>query len=144
MSLRNSSYNMAAQLSTCAVEEQRSVIRFFLWPKGVKPSEIYRRMEVQDGDSCLSQGRVYEWVERFQNRRQNVSYEHWSGRPVTVATETMKQQISSESVTTGESLTIDETAVELNMSHGSAYCIVHYDLGYMRMCSKSVPRQFVR
>jgi hypothetical protein len=57
---------MAAPLSTCTVEEQRSVIRF-LWSEGVKPSEIYRRMKVQYGDSCLSQGRVYEWVERFRN-----------------------------------------------------------------------------
>ena len=53
---------MAAPLSTCTVEEQRSVI-LFLWSEGVKPSEIYRRMKVQYGDSCLSQGRVYEWVE---------------------------------------------------------------------------------
>ena len=50
-------------------------------------------MKVQYGDSCMSQGRVYEWVERFQNGRQNVSDEHWSGRPVSVATEPVKQQI---------------------------------------------------
>jgi len=83
---------MAAPLSTCTVEEQRSVIRF-LWSVCVKPSEIYRRMKVQHGDSCLSQGRVYEWVERFQNIRQNVSDEHRSGRPVSVASETVKQQV---------------------------------------------------
>jgi len=53
---------MAAPLSTCTVEEQRSVIRF-LWSEGAKPSEIYRRMKVQYGDSCLSQGRVYKLVE---------------------------------------------------------------------------------
>jgi uncharacterized protein YbgA (DUF1722 family) len=65
---------MAAPLSTCTVEYQRSVIRF-LWSEGVKPSEIYRRMKVQYVDSCLSQRRVYEWVERFRNGRQNVSDE---------------------------------------------------------------------
>jgi len=81
---------MAATLSTCTVEEQQSVIHF-LWSEGVKPSEIYRRMEVQYGDSCLSP--VYEWVERFQNGRQNVSNEHRSGRPVSVASETVKQQV---------------------------------------------------
>jgi len=83
---------MAAPLSTCTVEEQRRVIRF-LWSEGVKPSEIYRRMKVQNGDSCLSQETVYEWVERFQNGRQNVSDEQWSGRPVSVASETVKQQV---------------------------------------------------
>ena len=69
---------MAAPLSTCTVEEQRIVSRF-LWSEGVKPSEIYRRMKVQYGDSCLSQGRVYEWVQRFQNGLQNVSDERQSG-----------------------------------------------------------------
>ena len=50
-------------------------------------------MKVQYEDSCLSQGRVYEWVERFQNGRQNISDEHRSGRPVSVASETVKQQV---------------------------------------------------
>jgi len=86
LSLRSRPYNMATPLSTCTVEEQRSVVRF-LWSECVKPSEIYRRMKVQYGDSCLSQGRVYELVERFQNGRQNVSDEHRSGRPVSVASE---------------------------------------------------------
>jgi hypothetical protein len=74
------------------VEEQRSIIHF-LWSEGVKPSEIYRIMKVQYGDSYLGQGRVYEWVEGFQNGRQNISDEHQSGRPVSVATETVRQQI---------------------------------------------------
>ena len=73
-------------------KSNEALIRF-LWSEGVKLSEIYRRMKVQYGDSCLSQGRVYEWVERFQNGRQNVSDEHWSGRPVSVARETVKQQV---------------------------------------------------
>jgi transposase len=128
MSLRNTSYNMAVPLSTCTVEEQRSVIRF-LWSEGAKPSEIYRRMKVQYGDSCLSQGRVYEWVERFQNKRRNISDEHRSGRPVSVATETVKQQIEQR-IRDYRRVTIDKIAVELNISHASAYNIVHDDLGY--------------
>jgi transposase len=79
-------------MSTWTVEEQRKVIRF-LRSEGVKPFEIYRRMKVQYGDSCLSQGRVHEWLERFQNGRQNASDEHRRGRPVSVTTETVKQQI---------------------------------------------------
>jgi hypothetical protein len=123
MSLRNSSYDMAVPLSTCTVEEQRSDIRF-LWSESVKPSEIYWTMKVQYVNSCLSQGRVYEWVERFQNGRQNVSDEHRSGKPVSVATETVKQQI--EQRTLGYKwVTIEDIAVEFNMSHGSAYNIVH-------------------
>jgi len=56
---------MVAPLSTCTMEEQRSVIRF-LWSEGVKPCEIYRRMKVQYGDSCLSEGRVYVGWKDFE------------------------------------------------------------------------------
>ena len=130
MSLHTSSYNMAAPLSTCTVEEQRSVVHF-LWSEGVKPSEIYR-MKVQYGDSCLSQGRVYEWVERCD--------EHRNGRPVSMATETMKQQIERR-ILDYRQVTTDKIAVEFNMSNGSAYNIVHDDLGYRKVCSRWVQRQ---
>ena len=50
---------MAAPLSTCTVEEQRSVIRF-LWSEGVKHSKIYRRMKVQYGAIGLSLVWTYE------------------------------------------------------------------------------------
>jgi len=52
---------MAAPLSTCTREEQRSIIRF-LSSEGVKPTEIHRRMEVQYGDAYLSLQQVYEWT----------------------------------------------------------------------------------
>jgi transposase len=71
---------------------------------------------------------MYEWVERFQNGRQNISDEHWSGRPVSVATETVKQLIEQR-ICDCRRYTIDEIAIELNMSHGSAYSFVHDDLG---------------
>jgi hypothetical protein len=38
-----------------------------LWSdRSVKTSEIYGRLTVQYGDNCMSQGKVYEWVERFR------------------------------------------------------------------------------
>ena len=36
---------------------------------------------------------MYEWVERFQNGRQNVSEEHRRGRPFSVASKTVKVQV---------------------------------------------------
>ena len=97
-------------------------------------------MKVQYGDSCLSQGRMYEWVERFQNGSQNVSDEHRSGRPVSVATETVKQQIKQR-IRDYRRVTIDRIAVEFNMSHDSAYTIVRDDLGYRKACSRWFRRQ---
>ena len=85
-------------------------------------------------------GRVYEWVQRFQNRRQNICDEHRSGRPVSTATETMKQQIEQQ-ICDYRRVTIDEIAIEFSMSHGSVYSIVHDDLGYRKVCGRWVPRQ---
>lgn len=39
----------------------------------MKPSEIYKRMKIQYENNCLSQGRVYEWVEKFKNGSKNVN-----------------------------------------------------------------------
>jgi len=83
---------------------------------------------------------VYEWVERFQNGIKNVSNKHRSGSPVSVATETVKQQI--EQRTRGRSrVNIDEITVELNVSHSSAHDSVHDDVRYRKVCSRWVPRQ---
>ena len=71
---------------------------------------------------------------------EKVSDEHRSGRPISVATETVKQQIE-QWICDYRRVTIDEIAVEFNMSHGSAYSIVHDDLGYRKVCSRWVPRQ---
>jgi histone-lysine N-methyltransferase SETMAR len=77
---------------------------------------------------------------KVQNGRQIVSDEHWRGRPVSVTSETVKQQIEQR-IHDYRRVTIDEIAVEFNMSHGSAYSIVHDDLGYRKLCSKWVARQ---
>jgi len=63
---------MAAPLTTCTKEEQRSVIRF-LSSEGVKPIEIQRRMKVQYGDACLSLQQVYECTRKFMNSISSVT-----------------------------------------------------------------------
>jgi len=83
---------------------------------------------------------VHEWVERFRNGRQNVSDEHRSGRPVSVASETVKQQVEQR-IRDYRRVTVDKIAALFNMSHGSAYSIVHNDLRYRKVCSRWVPRQ---
>ena len=52
----------------------------------------------------------------------------------------MKQQIKQR-IHDYSRVTIDEIAVEFNMSHGSAYDIVHDGLGYRKVCCRWVPRQ---
>jgi len=64
---------MAAPLATSIKEEQHPVIRF-LSSKGVKPTEIHRRMKVQYGDACLSLQQVYEWTRKFTNGMSSVTH----------------------------------------------------------------------
>jgi hypothetical protein len=72
--------------------------------------------------------------------KKNISDEHRSGRPVSVATDTVKQQIEQRTRDRSR-VNIDEIAVELNMTHGSAYDTVHDDVEYRKVCSRWVPRQ---
>jgi len=51
---------MDVPLQDCNIEEQRDVVRF-LWAERAKPVEIHRRMLAQDGQSTMSQRKVYEW-----------------------------------------------------------------------------------
>ena len=73
---------MDAPLQDCTIEEKRGVERF-LWAEGVKPVEIHRSMLAQQGQSTMSQRKVYEWVERFKSGRTRVTDEGSSGRPAT-------------------------------------------------------------
>jgi len=73
---------MDPPLQDCTTEEQLCVLRF-LWAEGAKPVEIHRHMLAQYGQSTMSQGKVYEWVERFKSGRTRVTDEGRSGRPLT-------------------------------------------------------------
>ena len=80
---------MDPPLQDCTIEEQRGVERF-LWTEGVKLVEIHRRMLAQNGQSTMSQRKVYEWVERFKSDRTRVTDEGRSGRPSTSRTQDHK------------------------------------------------------
>ena len=69
---------MAALLEICSHVEQRAVTRF-LSNEGARPSEIYRRMKAQYGDSSLKQNRVFKWANSFKEGRTSVQDEPRSG-----------------------------------------------------------------
>ena len=114
---------MAAPLATCTKEEQRSVI-CFLSSEALKPIEIHRRMNVQYGNACLSLQQVYEWSRKFMNEVTSVTDAPRPGqahRVVTAETIAAVEAILKEN----RSVTMNEIAAHLDMSHGSAHHIVH-------------------
>jgi hypothetical protein len=131
-------FKMAAPLATCTNEEQRSVIRF-LSSEGTKPIEIHRRMEVQYGEACLSLQQVYEWSRKFRNSVTSVADAPLSGQAHRVVT--------PESIAAAEAIvmdnrrvTVNETAANLNICHGSARHIIHDVLKFRKMSARWVPR----
>lgn len=133
---------MAAPLSICTKEEQRSVIRF-LWAEGVSGAEIHRRLSVQYGSSVLPQRSVYEWIEKFRNGRTSVKHDEGAGRPFTATNEETIER-SREMILLDRRLTIDEVAHRLQISHGSAYEIIHNRLGFRKVCARWVPKQLTQ
>ena len=129
---------MAAPLAVCTKEEKRAVIRF-LWSEGVPGAEIHRRLSTQYGDSALPRRSVYEWIEKFISGRTNVTHEEGAGRPSTSNNDKIQQ--AREMVRANRRLAIGEVACSLQISHGSAYQIIHDELGFRKVCARWVLRK---
>jgi hypothetical protein len=54
---------MATVLQECAIEEQRSVMRF-LWSKGLNAKDIHKEMFAVYGGKCSSCKAFHNWVEK--------------------------------------------------------------------------------
>ena len=130
---------MVAPLAVCTKEEQRAVIRF-LCSKGVPGAEIHRRLSTQYGDSALPRRSVYEWIEKFKSGRTNVTHEEGAGRPSTSTTNEKIQQ-AREMVLANREVVIDDVACSLQISHGSAYQMIHDEVGFHKICARWVPRE---
>jgi hypothetical protein len=44
------------------VLQEYSVVRFFLWPKGINEKDIHKEMFPVYGGKCLSRKAVHDWV----------------------------------------------------------------------------------
>ena len=129
---------MAAVLSVCTKEEQRSVI-CFLWSGGVSGAKILWRLSAQYGNSVLPQRSVYKWIEKFKNGHTNVTHEG-AGRPSTATSDDNIEHVH-DMVLLDRQLTIDEVANCLQISHGSAYEIIHNRLDFHKVCASWIPKQ---
>jgi len=129
---------MSARLSVCTKEEQRSVIRF-LWAEGVKGTEIHARLCTQYGDKALPRRSVYEWIEMFKNGRTSLMDAERSGRPSTSTTDE-KLEEATAIILTDRTVTIEEIALQLGISQGTVYSLVHDILGFHKVAARWVPR----
>ena len=103
-------------------------------------AEIHWRLSTQYGDSALPCRGVYEWIEKFESGRTNVTHKEGAGRPSTSTTDEKIQQ-PREMVLANRRVAIDEVACSLQISHGSAYQIIHDELRFHKLCARWVPRE---
>jgi hypothetical protein len=74
-----------ADKSVSAYMGQRVVMKFLV-NEGVKPMDIYRRLQAQYGDETLRGSKTFEWCKRFKDGRTSVSDDagHGGSQPTEV------------------------------------------------------------
>lgn len=124
--------------ATFSEEEQRTVIRF-LWLRGKKAKEIHEELKSVLGDGALCLRTVYRWIEHFSTGRTDVHDEPRSGRP-SVISETVVDA-AGVFVRENRSCTLDDIALEFDISHATAHSLVHNHLKMRKLLSQWVPYQ---
>ena len=130
---------MAASLSVCTKEEKRSVIRF-CGRKVYQGASIYQGLSAQYGNSVMPQRSVYQWIDKLKNDRIYITHDKGAGRRSTAITEDNIKR-AHDMVLLHRRVTINEVAHVLQISHGSAYEMMHNKLGFHKVCTKCVPKQ---
>jgi hypothetical protein len=78
----------------------------------------------------LLQRSVYEWIEKLENSRTSVTHEEGAGHPSTATTDDNTEHICDMVLLDIRLTIIEEVAKHLQISHGSAYDIIHNKLGF--------------
>ena len=83
---------------------------------------------------------VCEWIEKFQHGRTSVKDEERAGRPSTSITDSNVEDARAM-ILENQRVTTDEVANHFEISHGSAYDIIHNRLGFRKVCARWVPKE---
>jgi len=81
------------------------------------------------GNSVIMQQTFYKWIERFENGRTNVKHEEGARCPSTPVTDANMEQ-GHDMILQNRWVIIDEVAHQLQISHCSAYAIIHSRLAF--------------
>ncbi|XP_052822777.1 uncharacterized protein LOC128247386 [Octopus bimaculoides] len=83
---------------------------------------------------------MYERIEKFKSGWTSMMHEEGAGHPSTSTTDEKIQQ-ARETIMVNRRIIIDEVARSLQIRHGSAYQIIHDELGFHKVCARWVPRE---
>jgi len=121
-----------------STEEQRTVIKFLV-ARGEKATDIHHQLKEVCGDSCLSDGRVRDWVRQFKAGRVSCEDEYRCGRPTT---STSDENIASvqEHVMSDRRLTLQELSDLSGISSTAVGRILSDYLNMTKVSARWVPR----
>ena len=84
--------------------------------------------------------KLYKWIEMFNNGRTCVMDAERSGRPSTATTDE-KPEEARAIILTDRRVTVEEIALQLGISQGTAYSLVHDILGFHKVAARRVGAQ---
>jgi len=120
-----------ADNSVSACMGQRVVMKFLV-NEGVKPGDIYRRLEAQYGDETLSHSKTFEWCKRFRDGRKSVSDDPGRGGSKPTAVIPVNIQHVERLILDNRRITCRELAQETNLSLGTVNTIIHGHLHFRK------------
>ena len=113
-----------ADNSVSSCMEQRVVMKFLV-NKGIKPPDIYRRLQAQYGDETLSRSKIFEWCKRFKDGRTSVRDDPGCCGSQPTAVIPVNIQHVECLILDNQRITCREIAQETNLSVGMVNTIFH-------------------
>lgn len=99
---------------------------------------MHRRIPVQYRNSVIMQQIVYRWIEMFENGRTSVKREGGARCPSTSVIDANTERVH-DVIPQNRWVLVDEVAHQLQISHCSAYEIIHSRLAFHKVCARWVP-----
>ena len=112
-----------ADNSVSACMEQHVVMKFLV-NEGVKPANIYRRLQAQYGDETLSRSKTFEWCKCFKDGRTSVSDVPGRGGSQPTAVISVNIQRVEHLILDKRRITCHEIAQETNLSVGMVFWVM--------------------
>nr|CDS24512.1 transposase [Echinococcus granulosus] len=114
--------NLAAKCDDTCIQQR--VMMKFLVNEGIKPAEIYRRLQAQFKDEALSRSKTFEWCRRFKNGRVSIRDDPGRGgsRPTAIIPENI--QLVERLILDNRRVTCREIARKTKLSVGTVNKII--------------------
>ena len=129
-----------ADNSVSACMEQRVMMKFLV-NEGVKPADIYRRLQAQYGDETLNRSKTFEWCKRFKHGCRSVSDDPSRGGSQPTAVIPVNIQRVERLILDYRRITCREIAQEANLSAGTVKTIIYEHSHFLKVSARWVPRQ---